>query len=255
MTRMSSTLKQKLKTKTATIGSWISLASDEACEIMCQGAFEWLAIDMEHTAISVNQMQRMIRIIELSGITPIVRVGANDPLLIKRALDAGAHGIIAPMVCSRKDAEDAVSAAHFPPRGTRGVGLHRAQGYGMAFDAYARFEKEDLVVIAQIEHKDGVAALPDIMATPGLDGFFIGPYDLSASFGKPGAFDDKDVKAALEKVDDAVRNGPIAGGIHIVHPDPEALKLRQSAGYSLIAFGIDFIFLAESVQAAGRLIK
>lgn len=243
-------LKSKLTQRKPTIGSWLSLASDETCEIMAQGRFEWLGIDMEHTAIGVNDMARLIRIAELSGIAPIVRVGANDPLLIKRALDAGAHGIIVPMVCTAADAEAAVAAAHYPPRGTRGVGLHRAQDYGGGFAEYREWAERELVVIAQIEHKDGVENLDAIMSTPGIDAFFVGPYDLSASFGAPGDFANPDVVAAIDKIDASVRSGPIPGGIHVVEPDPENLRQRIAAGHCLIAYGVDMIFLTGAVDAA-----
>lgn len=248
---MTQSLKRMLAAKSPAIGSWISLASMETCEIMAASGFDWLAIDMEHTAIGVNDMANLIRIIDLHGTTPLVRVGANDPLLIKRALDAGAKGVIVPMVSSADDAAAAVAAAHFPPKGTRGVGLHRAQGYGRNFEAYMEWMQDDgPIVIAQIEHKDGVAALDSIMSTPGLDAFFIGPYDLTASFGKPGAFDDPEVVSAMAKVDAAVKSGPIAGGVHIVTPDPAALERHLSAGHRLIAYGVDMILFATAADAA-----
>lgn len=248
---MTASIKRKLASRTPVVGSWISLASDETCEIMARAGFDWLAIDMEHTAIGINDMARLNRIIDLAGVQALVRVGANDPLLIKRALDAGARGVIVPMIATAEQAAAAVAAAHYPPRGSRGVGLHRAQGYGTDFSAYMDWmATEGPLVIAQIEHKDGVAALDTIMAVPGLDGFFIGPYDLSASFGRPGAFDDPEVAAAMAKVDAAVRNGPIPGGIHIVTPDPAELKKRLAAGHCFIAYGVDMLFLASAAQGA-----
>ncbi|MEP0338244.1 MAG: aldolase/citrate lyase family protein [Alphaproteobacteria bacterium] len=252
---MSETLKRKLSKRRPVIGSWISLASEETCEIMIRAGFDWLGIDMEHTAIGVGEMARLIRIIDLAGIAPVVRVGANDPLLIKRALDAGAQGIIAPMVNSAADAEAAVAAAHYPPKGTRGVGLHRAQGYGPDFAAYKKWmDDEGPLVVAQIEHKDGVDNLDAIMAVPGLDAFFIGPYDLSASYGTPGDFTSADVAAAMRKVDAAVNDGPIAGGIHVVEPDAMALAARLAGGHCFIAYGVDMIFLTGAVHAARTVI-
>lgn len=247
---MDRTLKYKLANKQPVVGSWISLASEETCEIMVRSGFDWLAIDMEHTAIGVNEMANLIRIIDLAGITPIVRVGANDPLLIKRALDSGAHGIIAPMINTPVDAEAAVSAAYYPPKGTRGVGLHRAQGYGRNFDEYRKWMEDGPLVIAQIEHKDGVSNLDAIMATPGLDAFFVGPYDLSASFGTPGGFENPLVFEAMRTVDRAVKEGPIAGGIHVVEPDAAALAQHIDAGHRFIAYGVDMIFLTGALDAA-----
>ena len=248
---MTISLKQNLANRIPTVGSWISLASEETCDIMARGGFSWLGIDMEHTAIGVNEMARLIRIIDLAGVAPVVRVGANDPLLIKRALDAGAQGILAPMVNSAADAAAAVAAAYYPPKGTRGVGLHRAQGYGSDFAAYKEWmDNEGPLVVAQIEHMDGVDNLDAIMAVPGLDAFFVGPYDLSASYGTPGDFSSNEVRAAMVKVDTAVAKGPIAGGIHVVEPDPAALAAHIASGHCLIAYGVDMIFLTGAVNAA-----
>lgn len=248
---MSVSLKRNLANRVPTIGSWISLASAETCEIMARSGFDWLGIDMEHTAIGVGEMASLIRIIDLASIAPVVRVGANDPLLIKRALDAGAQGIIAPMVNSAAEAEAAVAAAHYPPKGTRGVGLHRAQGYGSDFAAYKKWmDDEGPLVVAQIEHKDGVESLDAIMAVPGLDAFFIGPYDLSASYGAPGDFAATEISAAMAKVNAVVKNGPIAGGIHVVEPDAAVLAAHVEAGHCFIAYGVDMIFLTGAVHAA-----
>src|SRR6266516_1799372 len=123
-------LKERLQSKTATIGSWLTFGNTSVAEIMAQAGFEWLTVDMEHTAITIEQAQELIRVIELCGVVPLVRVGENNPTYIKRVMDAGAHGVIVPMVNSRAAAEAAVSAVKYPPVGTRGVGLAWAQKYG-----------------------------------------------------------------------------------------------------------------------------
>ena len=135
-------LKDKLRKKQLSIGSWMSLGDTSIAEIMAKAGFDWLVIDMEHSAISTEQCQELIRIVDLCGSSPLVRIGENNPLLIKRAMDAGAHGIIVPMVNSRNDAENAVSALKYPPSGTRGVGLSRAQGYGTSFNKYKKWLEE-----------------------------------------------------------------------------------------------------------------
>ena len=143
-------LKDKLRKKQLSIGSWMSLGDTSIAEIMAKAGFDWLVIDMEHSAISTEQCQELIRIVDLCGSSPLVRIGENNPLLIKRAMDAGAHGIIVPMVNSRKDAENAVSALKYPPSGTRGVGLSRAQGYGASFNKYKKWLEEESIIIVQI---------------------------------------------------------------------------------------------------------
>ena len=167
---------------------------------MARAGFDWLVIDMEHTAIDTFQAQQMIQIIDLAGCVPLVRVGSNDPLLIKRAMDGGAHGIIVPMVNTPAEARRAVSAIRYPPAGTRGVGLSRAQGYGLGFRQYQIWAEEETILIVQIEHIQAVENLEEILAVEGVDGFIVGPYDLSGSLGRPGDFGHAEVAGALSKV-------------------------------------------------------
>jgi 2-dehydro-3-deoxyglucarate aldolase len=240
------TLKQKLRDRRTTIGSWISLSGLDSCEIMAKSGFEWLVVDMEHTAISSGRMVDLIRVIDLCGIAALVRVGANDPLLIKHALDAGARGIIVPNVGSAEEAKRAVASAYYPPAGNRGVGLFRAQGYGQAFDRYRIHADAETVVIVQIEHKDAVEKLDEILAVNGVDGFLIGPYDLSGSLGSPGDFGAPGFKACMEKVSAALRNAPVPGGVHVVHPDREQLSKLIADGYKFLVYGVDEIFLGKT---------
>jgi len=240
-------LKKKLKQRQLTIGSWLSFSFTPVCEMMGRTGFEWLVVDMEHTAISVAQQLQLIQIIDLMGISPLVRVGANDPLLIKQALDAGAHGIIVPMVNSEKEAMQAVSAAYYPPMGQRGAGLARAQDYGTGFAAYKERADAETIVIVQIEHYKAVEALEDILSVEGVDGFIVGPYDLSGSLGSPGDWSNPKVKQALAHVEDVAKQGRKAAGFHVVHSDHDELKARIAAGYTFIAYGGDMVFLAEKL--------
>src|SRR4030042_6062223 len=119
-----------------TIGSWITLGHPAIAEIMARAGFDWLTVDMEHSVLTIRETEELIRIIDLCGVTPLVRLSANDPVQIKRVMDAGAHGVIVPMVNSAAEAKQAVAAGGYPPKGQRGVGLARGQGYGTSFDRY-----------------------------------------------------------------------------------------------------------------------
>jgi 2-dehydro-3-deoxyglucarate aldolase len=121
-------LKQKLKNKDLTVGSWITLGNTSIAEILANAGYDWLVVDLEHTTISLEQAGELIRTIELAGVSPLVRLTNNDENQIKRVMDAGAHGIVVPMVKSADDAKYAVAATRYPPLGNRGVGLARAQG-------------------------------------------------------------------------------------------------------------------------------
>ena len=120
--------------KNISIGSWITLNHFSIVEIMADAGFDWLCVDLEHSVIDYYEAEVLIATIQSKGIKPFVRVGKNDDLIIKRVLDAGAEGIIVPMVNSKADALKAVNAIKYPPDGSRGVGLARAQGYGFDFE-------------------------------------------------------------------------------------------------------------------------
>ena len=240
---MKNPLKTKLKNNELTIGSWVTLGNTSVAEIMARAGFEWLTIDMEHSVITLDIAQELIQVIEGYGVAPLVRVGENNPNIIKRVMDAGAYGIIVPMVNSKEDAEAAVNAVKYPPIGTRGVGLARAQGYGFDFDEYATTINEESVVIAQIEHIDAVGNLESILSVEGIDGCIIGPYDLSGSLGMPGNFDHPRVEAALRRVEEICKEKKVALGMHVIQPDYRLVVEQVSKGYIFLAFSLDILFL------------
>jgi len=241
-------LKDKLRNKELTIGSWLSFGFTQTCEIMAKAGFEWLVIDMEHTAIDDSQCLNLIQIIESNGITPLVRVGKNDPLHIKSAMDAGAHGIIVPMINSVEDAEKAIDALYYPPIGSRGVGLGRAQNYGNGFEEYKKWSKNESVFIAQIEHFEGVQNLDAITSLEKVDGFIIGPYDLSGSIGLPGEWNNPLVVSELDKVQKHLIHSLKPGGYHVVHADHSELSQRIDEGYRFIAYGDDMVFFSDTIN-------
>ena len=237
-------LKQKLTNNETTIGSWITLGHSAVAELMAKtGGFDWLVIDMEHSVIELSQAQEMMQAIDLAGVPPLVRLTSNDENLIKRVMDAGAHGVVVPLVNSKEDAAQAVATVYYPPRGTRGTGLARAQGYGATFPEYKAWLEENGVVIVMIEHIDAVNAIDEILAVPGVDGFIIGPYDLSASLGVPGEFDNPDVIDAIDRIRAGGKAANKAGGIHVVDPDLDLIKKYLADGFTFIGYGMDIRFL------------
>ena len=175
----------------ASIGSWITIGHPSIAEIMADAGFDWLCIDLEHTVTDYYEAQQLIMAIQGKGLKAFVRVGENNSRIIKRVLDAGADGIIVPLVNTANDAIRAVNSVKYPPLGTRGVGLSRAQGYGFDFENYRDNKVKNIKLIVQIEHIDGILNLDSILEIEGVDGTFIGPYDLSGSLGKPGDWENK----------------------------------------------------------------
>jgi len=242
-------IKKSLKGKNPVIGTWITLPDLAVTELMTQQGFDWLSIDMEHSAISVSQAQNLIRIIDLAGLAPLVRVGANHPLLIKQVMDAGAHGVIVPMVNTAQDAAAAVRAVKYPPIGERGVGLARAQGYGLSFDHYRKWVNAQSVVIVQIEHIAAINNLEEILKVLGIDASIIGPYDLSASLGYPGEFERPEVVAAIKHYRTVCDQLKKPSGFHVIPPEAQQVRQKIKQGYRFIGFSLDTLFLGEKCRS------
>ena len=244
-------IKSKMRRGEPSMGSWLSMGHPSIAEILAMAGYDWVVIETEHTAIDVSEALRLIIAIEQRGSVPLVRLAWNDPIQAKAVLDSGAAGVLVPMVNTRADAELAVQMTKYPPLGFRGVGLARAQGYGVHFDAYVQNANDDTLLMVQIEHKTAVANIEDILAVPGIDGTFIGPYDLSLSLGIPGQLNHPDLVAAKKKVLDATLARGLAAGIHFVQPRTAADDCRAAVkeGYRFIALGTDILFLGDSARA------
>ncbi len=238
-------LKYKLRNGKITFGSWITIGHPIVAEIMANSGFEWLTVDMEHSAITLDVAQNLIRTIELSGCVPLVRVGENNPFIIKQVMDAGAYGVIVPMVNSKEEAEKAVKSVKYPPKGFRGVGLARAQKYGFDFEGYKNWLEKESIVIVQIEHLSGVKNLSDILSVDGVDGFIVGPYDISGSLGVPGNFEHPEFKNCIKEIMDVSKNLKKPAGFHVIPPDKKEVQKIIDLGYKFIAISLDTLFLGK----------
>ena len=236
-------LKSKLAQYEITIGSWITLGHPSIAEIMATAGFDWLVLDMEHSVLELSEIQMLIQVLDMQKCPAIVRLTSNHPDQIKRVMDAGANGIMVPMIKSAADAESAVQSVYYPPRGKRGVGLARAQGYGAEFQQYRDWLEKNAVIVAMIEHIDAVNAIDSILSVDGIDAYIIGPYDLSGSMGHIGELNHPEVASAIEKVLEAGKRLGKPGGIHVVEPDQEQLQQRIAAGFSFIGYGLDIRIL------------
>lgn len=252
---MKSTLKTALRSGRPTFGSWLQFGDPGIAEIMATAGFDWLGIDLEHSPIDLESASRLIQVVELAGCAPLVRLSANDPVEAKRVMDAGAWGVIVPSVGSAAEARRAVEAVTYPPAGSRGVGLGRAHAYGARFAEYVRECREGTVVLPMIEQREAVDRVDEILGVAGVDGVFIGPYDLSASYGVVGELDHPLVTAGVRKVVQAARAAGKAAGIHVVHPPITQVAARLAEGFSFIAYGGDMLFLVPSARDAGAALR
>lgn len=248
-------LKNKLKNNQLTIGSWITIGNSSVIEIMSTAGFEWLCIDMEHTSIDLTTAQILITTIQSKNMKALVRVSKNEEVAIKKVMDMGADGIIVPMIKNKYEALMAIDFVKYPPNGKRGVGLYRAQNYGMGFEEYKKWVDEESVIIAQIEHIEAVENIDEILSTEGIDGTIVGPYDLSGSMGFPGAYHREEVKEAIKKIKIACKKANKPYGFHVIESDPSKLQERINEGCTFLAYSLDFFFLGDNAREGMQKIK
>lgn len=240
-------IREILKSGNASIGTWIQIPHASVAEIMGDAGYDWVAVDMEHGSISANQLPDLFRAIELGGALPIVRLAQGHLKDCKQALDAGAGGVIVPMVETAAQLEAIRSVSCWPPAGKRGVGFSRANLFGKYFDSYSK-EAQAPLLVAMIEHINAIENLEEILMVNGLDAILIGPYDLSASMGITGRFDEPLFQNSIKRIHALCKQHKVPVGIHVVHPDPVILKQRIDEGYQFIAYAIDALFLNTSCQ-------
>jgi 4-hydroxy-2-oxoheptanedioate aldolase len=232
------------------VGTWLSLGSLMAARYMARCGFHWLTVDLEHSPIDWESASAIFGAIADAGGVPLARVPFNSLENVKRALDAGAYGLVFPMCCSAEEAREAVAACKYPPQGRRSVGggLHALNFDATPADYYRRANDEILIVV-QAEHVDAVANIDAILSTPGIDAVFIGPNDLLSSMHKTPAMetDDPEFVEALRLIrESAVRHG-VAPGLHVANI--EAAQRRLNEGWRFVAIGSELAMMVQGAQA------
>jgi 2-keto-3-deoxy-L-rhamnonate aldolase RhmA len=245
--------RKALLERRVTIGTWLQINNPTAAEVLANAGYEWIAIDIEHTDIDIVSLTALLRGMYGRGAAPIARVATNDVMDIRRALDVGAAGILVPFVSTPDQARRAVAAAKYPPQGVRGFSFCRANNWGVDFVAEARSANDRTSVIVMVESVEGVENVEEIVAVDGVDAIFIGPYDLSGSYGMPGQTQAPIVQAACRRVVQACERAGKAVGLLVVRPAPEAVQQAIDDGFTLICLGIDTVFLDEGARAARAL--
>jgi len=239
------------------IGSWINSGSPIIAELMAQFDFDFLCVDAEHSAVDLPQVQQLFQAIRSGNpqCSQFVRLHGVDYSLAKRYLDAGARGVIGPLVTTRAEAELLVRAAKYPPMGKRGVGFCRANRYGPELQVEFDRANADGLVIVQIEDSAAVENIDEILSVEGIDAAFIGPYDLSASMGLTAQFDHPDYLQARDAILQGCQRHGVAPGIHVVAPQADEVCQRMAEGYRLIAFSLDITILTDACQRNMRQIR
>lgn len=241
-------LKKMCQSQQAAVNAWLTIASPYAAEVMGHRGFDAVTVDMQHGMIGFEQAVSMLQALSATPALPLARVSCNNPALIMQMLDAGAYGIICPMISSAEEARSFVSACRYPPEGTRSFGPARGLLYGGA-DYFERANQE-ILTLAMIETRAGLDALEAILAVEGLDGIFVGPNDLSLAMGKAPKSepDDKAVRDAIAHIcARTLAHGKLPG---IFCSDGDAAAQRITEGFLLVTPGTDVALLSRAARHA-----
>jgi 4-hydroxy-2-oxoheptanedioate aldolase len=232
----------------AVINSWCGIPSSFSAEVMAHMGWDSLVVDMQHGIVDYQVMVTMLQGISTTETTPLVRVPWNDPAHIMKALDAGAYGVICPMINNRAEAEKFVGAMRYAPAGYRSSGPVRAALYGGP--DYQAKANDTVVAFAMIETREALDRLDEILSVKGLDAVYIGPSDLSISCGYPPGLDKEDewMMAALARVLEGCRQHRVQPGIHC--GAPEYAKRMIAMGFTFVTVGGDNRFMTMAGQAA-----
>ena len=247
-----SKVKRALKNRELTIGTWMQSSDPDIAETLVNCGYDWITADIEHTHFSLEAFSNMARALKGGPALPFARVRENATMAIRGVLDMGAQGIFVPLIDSAEAAEQAVRAAKYPPEGIRGFAFCRANQWGTDFDAYSKNANQNIAVIVMIESRAGVENIDAILAVDGVDGVFIGPYDMSGSYGVTGQTGHKLIVDACDKVSAACAKQGKSAGLHIVLPTEHAVRDAVNKGFTLLALGTDHYFLRQSAEKAAR---
>jgi 2-dehydro-3-deoxyglucarate aldolase len=240
----------KFNNKPFILGSWLCADSTAIAELMAMCGFDFLTIDAEHSPVGISECYSLLQAIKSGNpeCLALVRMPGNNYDETKRFMDAGADGVICPMIKTKEDVENVVQAVKYAPTGSRGVGYCRANNYGMNLQKSVSEDNDKTIIVLQIEHIDAINNLDDILSVNGIDAAIIGPYDLSASMGITGDFSHPDMIAAIKKNLDACIKYGVMPGIHVVKPSIDEVQSRIDQGYKFIAYSVDITMISTLSQ-------
>ena len=242
-------LKKLIQEGKPVINGWLQIPHSYPAEVMAKQGYDSLTIDMQHGVVDYPNALQMLQAISTTDVVPMARVNWNEPGQIMKILDAGAYGIICPMVSNKKEAESFVQACLYPPKGYRSYGPIRGLLYGGA--DYGKHANDEILKFAMIETKEALSNLDEIMSTKGLDGIYIGPADLSLAIGEDPSFDIPEsspvFKVILTILEHAKKN-KIIPAIH--NMSPEYAEKMINLGFKLVTIGADQRYMAAGAKAA-----
>ncbi len=239
-------LRKKLQSDQTTLGLWATMECASVTEIAVALNLDWVVVDMEHGHLDYKDAMDHIRVVRETGTSVIIRVSDIREDCIKRALDMGAHGVILPLARSAEDVERGFQFGRYAPRGVRGIGGERAVKWGLGFQDYLKVANEETMIIPMIETKEAAEDIDKILKVDGLEAIFLGPADMSATYGFLGEWEGGDTATQnLEIRERAAAKGIVTG---VVGTSLENAKERQEQGFNMVALGSDAGLLIRSIQ-------
>lgn len=231
------------------LGTWLTIPHQYILDILLtEKKIEWIVIDLEHTSISISDIEKFISIIHAKNKKVYIRISSHLSNEIKKTLDAGADGIIVPMVKNHLDIKNIINQSYFPPIGSRSFSFCKATDYGTNFKNYTANFNKKIKVIPLIEHINAVNNLNEILNDKKIDTIMIGPYDLSGSIGKSGDFENKNFINSLKKIDLICKKRKVKKGIHLPSINYANFKKLKKNNFKFIAYGMDTQFLLKSIR-------
>ena len=239
-------LRTMWKAGEAAVNGWLAIPNSFATETMAHQGWDTLTVDLQHGVVDYQAMVTMLQAISTTPTVPVVRVPWLEPGILMKTLDAGAYGVICPMINTREDAQKLVAYTHYAPRGTRSFGPVRALLYGGA--DYPQHANDTIVTFAMIETAKALDNLDDILSVEGLDAIYIGPSDLSLALGCTPTFDDVDPKAAeaLDHILERAKAHGVVAGIH--NGTAESALKRIAKGFQFVTVSSDARLIAAGAQ-------
>ncbi|MGK0176377.1 MAG: 2-keto-3-deoxy-L-rhamnonate aldolase RhmA [Lentimonas sp.] len=248
-------LKEKFARRERMFAGWISYAHPSITETFARAGFDFIAIDMEHSTISIEQGQRIIAASQAEGVPCLPRPVSHSNDYIKPLLESGADGMLIQMVNNSEEVKKLIEDIKFPPIGRRSYGVNRAQMYGFEFDSYIETWNESSSFLVQIESREAVDNIDSILAFDELDGVMVGPYDISGSYGVPGQLDHPLVIEASRKVILACEKAGKSCGTQVAEATKDSVDALFELGYTYAILGSDLFVLWKWAEAMNGIIK
>ncbi len=248
-------LKDKFKNCKDIYGGWLSLNNFQLCEIFSNLKVDFLGIDLEHTPTTIDQFLKFVTICHSKNIKCLPRIPSLDKILIKRLLDSGADGIIAPNIETEDQIKFLEKSIYYPPYGSRGYGISKASNYGLNFENYIKNWNKKALIVIQIESVNAIKNLENMLQNKSVDGVMIGPYDISGSLGIPGKLNHPEIKKACNKIIAICKKYKKSCGIHDTNPSLKSLNNYKKNGNNFIIIGSDIFILWKSIENINKLIE